>query len=88
VYAAPRFAGGGCNSDAIVGGLSKIAGPVDAEGGWFDAGDYLKFSFTAAYADDLLYAAARALGPSAPTALVGEAHYGTGWLEQMWSPPT
>jgi endoglucanase len=82
VYADPIFAPGG--SDVIKGNLKKTGGPVDVEGGWFDAGDYLKFTFTASYADDLLYAAARALGPQAPASLRAEARYGTHWLNKMW----
>jgi endoglucanase len=86
VYADPIFEPGG--SDVIKGNLKKIGGPVDVEGGWFDAGDYLKFTFTASYADDLLYAAARALGPQAPASLSAEARYGTQWLNKMWSRST
>jgi len=83
VYADPIFEPGG--SDVIKGDLKKIGGPVDVEGGWFDAGDYLKFTFTASYADDLLYAAARALGPRAPASLSAEAQHGTQWLNKMWN---
>jgi endoglucanase len=65
-------------------GLTKIGGQVDAQGGWFDAGDFLKFTHTAAYGDVLLYASARGLGASAPASLKSEAQYGEQWLNKMW----
>jgi endoglucanase len=57
---------------------------INAEGGWFDAGDFLKFTHTAAYADVLLYASERALGSAAPPALGREARHGETWLRRMW----
>ncbi len=86
VYANPTF--DGSDSDTIVGGLSKIAGPVNVAGGWFDAGDYLKFTHTTAYADTLLGVAQRTLGSSAPPALAAEARHGLDWLTRMWDPAT
>ena len=83
VYAAPRY--DGPDSDVIVGrSLARIGGPVDLEGGWFDAGDFIKFTHTTAYADALLYVAQRTLGASAPASLLPEARFGLAWLDKAW----
>ncbi|MEO7059799.1 MAG: glycoside hydrolase family 9 protein [Lapillicoccus sp.] len=68
--------------------LSPVGGPVNVEGGWFDAGDYLKFTHSTAYADIVLYSSARLLGSRAPSSLVAEARHGEQWLEKMWNPTT
>lgn len=92
VYQTPKFIANsdGGTGDQISGNLKAVSGaaPVDAEGGWFDAGDYLKFTFTGSYADDLLYSSALALGSAAPASLTAEAQYGTKWLNQMYNPST
>ena len=64
--------------------LHRVGGPVDVAGGWFDAGDYLKFTHSTAYNDVLLFTSARLLGHRAPQALTAEARYGLHWLEKMW----
>ena len=70
------------------GDLDPVGGPVDVEGGWFDAGDYLKFVQTTSYADALLLVAARdapdVFGPGAPADLTAEVRHGTDWLLKMW----
>ncbi len=87
VYAWPSFQSGG--SDTITNSdLSKIGGPVNVSGGWFDAGDFLKFTHTTAFGDALLFASQRALGTAAPASLGVEAHYGESWLNQMWNQAT
>ncbi len=67
-------------------GWSPTGEHVDVSGGWFDAGDYLKFVETASFTDvGLLYAAREYPGAfSDPTALLREARYGTDWLLKMW----
>ena len=54
------------DSDAISGDLVPLGGETDLAGGWFDAGDFLKFTHTTAYADALLWAMQRELGAAAP----------------------
>jgi len=85
VYAWPTYENE--DSDAIVGNsLKRISGPVDVEGGWFDAGDFIKFAHTTAYADDLLLVSQRSLGHEASPALQAEARYGLKWLDKAWDP--
>ncbi len=86
VYAWPHMARG---SDLITDRrLHRVGGPVDVAGGWFDAGDYLKFTHSTAYNDVLLFTSARLLGHRAPHALTAEARYGLRWLEKMWDAKT
>src|SRR4051794_510849 len=84
LYAHPRMEHG---SDLILARhLHRLGGTVDVAGGWFDAGDYLKFTHSTAYNDVLLFSSARMLGHRAPHALVSEARYGLRWLAKMWRP--
>ena len=85
VYAWPTYEDP--DSDAIVGkSLKRLDGPVDLAGGWFDAGDFIKFTHTTAYSVGLMYAAMRELGSDAPASLRDEARFGQKWLEQAWDP--
>jgi hypothetical protein len=68
--------------------LTRTGGPVDVEGGWADAGDYLKFTHSTAYNDVVLFSSARLLGARAPAGLVAEARYGLAWLDKMWDEST
>ncbi|CAM5239729.1 hydrolase [Streptomyces xanthochromogenes] len=79
VYARPRYNDDGTELTAP---LRRTGGPVDVSGGWFDAGDYLKFTHTASYATDELLLAQREL-PDTP-GLAAEAAHGLSWLDKMW----
>jgi hypothetical protein len=81
VYAWPRMERG---SDLILDNdLRPVRGTVDVAGGWFDAGDYLKFTHSTAYNDVLLFGSARELGDRAPASLVAEARHGLAWLAKV-----
>ncbi|RCH66735.1 hydrolase [Streptomyces sp. SDr-06] len=79
VYAAPHYNRDGTELTAP---LQKVSGPVDVSGGWFDAGDYLKFTHTASYATAQLLLAQRT-SPAIP-GLAAEARHGLSWLDKMW----
>lgn len=82
VYATPKYD----SDDNLTGGLTRIGGPVDVSGGWFDAGGgYEKFGYTASYADALLLIAARSASRSDP-ALLQEADFGLQWITKLWNP--
>jgi endoglucanase len=82
VYKVPNFEE---DSDVITdANLTRIGGPVNVLGGWYDAGDYLKFTHTTAFGDVILFATERALGDASPSTLDAEAHFGEKWLDQMW----
>jgi hypothetical protein len=82
VYKSPRFD----KNDNLLGKFTKIGGPVDVSGGWFDAGGgYEKFAYTVSYADGLLLSADRDF-PGQYPALGTEAAFGLRWLEKLWNP--
>ncbi|SDG82335.1 N-terminal ig-like domain of cellulase [Sinosporangium album] len=86
VYDWPTFTGPG--TDQIKGELTKVGGPVDVEGGWYDAGDYLKFTHILSYVDTLMWATQRDAGRAADPRLAAEAAHGLRWLDKMWDEKT
>ncbi|MFC0430559.1 glycoside hydrolase family 9 protein [Kutzneria buriramensis] len=76
VYQTPTFDG-----ETITSKMTKTGTTIDASGGWFDAGDFLKFTATASYSVTNLLLSQRA-HPNA--ALAAEAQYGLDYLNKMW----
>jgi endoglucanase len=77
----------------FAGGLHPLGVRIDASGGWWDAGDYLKFVQTTSYTDAVLLSAVRDF----PRRLHGrvnghtypaEAAFGVRWLLRMWDDRT
>ncbi|MFD8432785.1 glycoside hydrolase family 9 protein [Streptomyces coelicoflavus] len=81
VYEPPR-------ADAAAAGPEPAGsgGPVDVSGGWFDAGDFLKFTHTASYVVGQMLSTVRDT-PSVP-GLREEARHGLRWLDRMWDGTT
>jgi hypothetical protein len=85
VYEWPTYES--ADSDVIVGKkLHPVRGPVSVAGGWFDAGDFIKFAHTTAYADTLLLLAQRRSGDATPPRLRKEIRFGLSWLRKAWDP--
>ncbi|MFD7978325.1 glycoside hydrolase family 9 protein [Streptomyces sp. NPDC059071] len=80
VYVTPRFSADGSRLEDRR--LTPVGGPVDVSGGWFDAGDFLKFTHTASYAVVQLFLAGRET--PAASGLSAEAEHGVRWLDRMW----
>jgi len=75
------------------GDLTPLGVTVDAAGGWWDAGDYLKFTETISYVVGMMETDIRdfpdQLGPGSATAdYSAEAAFGLNWLERMWNDST
>jgi endoglucanase len=75
------------------GDLTGLGRRLDASGGWWDAGDYLKFVETASYTVDLLLSGVRdfpaQMGESSGGSnFSAEAKFGLQWLHRMWDDST
>jgi endoglucanase len=82
------------NGDGVFPGkLHPLGRRVDASGGWWDAGDYLKFVETTSYTVDLLLTGVRDfprwMGRQAVASnFTAEARFGLEWLLRMWDDRT
>jgi len=88
-YLTPKVNGQG----GFAGELSRLGTRIDASGGWWDAGDYLKFVQTASYTVDLMLAGVRDFPGEMGTGSVhadfsAEARFGLEWLLRMWDERT
>jgi len=83
-YASPQFD----VDDNILGNLQPVGAPIDASGGWWDAGDYLKFVQTHSYTVALMLIGIRdfpkEMGTAGNTNFTAEAKFGVQWLSKMW----
>jgi endoglucanase len=85
VYSLPTFD----DDDLFIGNLNPTGATIDASGGWWDAGDYLKFVQTHSYVLALMTIGIRdfpkQLGRNAGSAdFTAEAKFGLDWLTKMW----
>ena len=86
VYKPPEFG----SLERIKGDLVPTGAVVDASGGWWDAGDYLKFVHTASYTEALMLVGVRDFpgqmgGDSSTSSFLKEAKFGLDWLQRMWN---
>ncbi len=72
--------------------LRSLKRTIDASGGWWDAGDYLKFVQTTSYTVDEMLAGVRdfpaQMGPGSSADFTSEARFGVEWLLRMWDDAT
>ncbi len=84
VYFTPTF-----NKKDNAGPLTPTGAMIDASGGWWDAGDYMKFVETHSYTVALMLAGVRDFpnqmaGGSAASNFTAEPKFGLDWLQKMW----
>jgi endoglucanase len=89
VFSSPQFDA----DDNILGDLQPVGGAIDASGGWWDAGDYLKFVETHSYTVALMLVGVRdfpkQMGAASGSAnFTNEAKFGLQWLKKMWNDDT
>jgi endoglucanase len=88
VYLTPTF-----NKKDSAGPLTATGAVIDASGGWWDAGDYMKFVETHSYTVDMMLVGVRdfpgEMGAGSSTSnFTAEARFGLDWLQKMWSDST
>ena len=81
------------SSGHFKGDLSPLGTRIDASGGWWDAGDYVKFLQTTSYTEAVLLAGVRDFpdrmgAGAAPSDFTGEVRFGADWLLRMWDDTT
>ena len=86
VYSTPAFTPD--DDEFVIGDLVPTGAVIDAEGGWADAGDYIKFVQTHSYSVAMLLTGVRdfpqQMGHGAPSDYTAEAKFGLNWLMKMW----
>jgi endoglucanase len=74
------------------GDLTPLGIRIDASGGWWDAGDYLKFLHATTYTDTLLLTGVRdfpaQMGAGGAADFTAEAKFGADWILRMWDDPS
>jgi len=88
-YSTPKVDGDG----VFRGDLSPLGKRIDASGGWWDAGDYLKFLHATSYTEALLLTGVRDFpdqmgASSAASDFRAETKFGARWLLHMWDDKT
>ena len=88
IYKTPPTSG-----DRYTANLVAAGGTMDASGGWFDAGDYIKFVETHSYTVGVMLTGIRDFpaqmgAGSARSNFMSEAEFGLDWLLKMWNDGT
>ena len=90
VYLTPNYNAG---SGRFSGDLTPTGAIIDASGGWWDAGDYLKFVQTTSYTVAVMAAGVRDFpnemgAGSSNSNFTNETRFGLDWLLKMWDDST
>ncbi len=88
VYFTPKF-----DQNDNAGSLAPTGAVIDASGGWWDAGDYMKFVETHSYTVAMMLIGVRdfprEMGAQSKNAdFTSEARFGLDWLQKMWQDDT
>ena len=80
-------------NDTMTANLVSTGQKINVEGGWWDAGDYLKFVQTHSYAVAMMLVGVRDFpnqmgAGSAKSNFTSEAQFGLDWLQKMWNDNT
>ncbi len=78
--------------DLVIGPLKPTGEVIDASGGWWDAGDYMKYVETTSYVVGVQLSGLRdfpdQMGARAAADFTGESRFGLEWLLRMWNDRT